>query len=357
MKKLCIVLPFPPPNYGPSMYSDHMVNALRNIKDIECIIINAELNTSSDKIGRYSFLKLFKFLKIVFNVSKKSKNSNLILNLHLSLGGSFKTFVLILLNYFKIKTLTLILHEGGLKESLNKSFIIKFLIKYSVNKSDVILALDENQKNTWLDIYTNANFEIIPAYRNEQSHIPSKTKRIVFLANLIPEKGVFDTLNIWNNISDLDKSDHELLIMGTTMSRKTENNLISTIKKMKNTELKINPNRELALELFSTSKIFIYPSTYFLEQQPSVIIESMSFHIPVVAYKWRGIGNLIKHNHNGLLSEPGNIDKISQNLVKLINDSDLYKQLSINSFNEFEKYYSKNSYIENFKNIVKKYYL
>ena len=65
-------------------------------------------------------------------------------------------------------------------------------------------------------------------------------------------------------------------------------------KKMKNTELIINPHRELVLELFSSSKIFIYPSTYFYEQQPSVIIEALSFHIPVVAYKWRGINNLIK---------------------------------------------------------------
>ncbi len=357
MKRLCIVLPFPPPNYGPSMYSVHMIDALNDIEDIECFKIDAELNTSSHKIGKYSLLKLIKFLKLVINVSRKSKNSNLILNLHLSLGGSFKTFLLIFLNYYKIKTLTLILHEGGLKESLKNSFIIKTLIRYSVNKSDVIFALDEDQKNTWSDIYKNANFEIIPAYRNEQLSLPRKTNRVVFLANLIPEKGVFDTLDIWKNISDIDKSEYELLVMGSTMSKKTENDLISIIKQMKNAELLINPDRKLVLELFSTSKIFIYPSTYFLEQQPSVIIEAFSFHIPVVAYKWRGIKNLVKDNHNGLLSDTRDLNGISENLVKMMNDPSLYERLSKNSFKEFEKFYSKNSYIENFKSIVKKYYL
>jgi glycosyltransferase involved in cell wall biosynthesis len=357
MKKLCIVLPFPPPNYGPSMYSVHMIDALNDIEDIEYLKIDSELNTSSHKIGRFSLIKLSKFLKLVINVSRKSKNSNLILNLHLSLGGSFKTFLLILLNYYKIKTLTLILHEGGLKESLKKSFITKILIKFSVDKSDVIFALDEDQKNTWSDVYKDTNFEIIPAYRNEQPSLPRKTKRVVFLANLIPDKGVFDTLDIWNNISEIDKSDHELLIMGSTMSKEIENHLIAIVEKMKNTELIINPHRELVLELFSSSKIFIYPSTYFYEQQPSVIIEALSFHIPVVAYKWRGINNLIKDTHNGLLSEPRDINTISENLVKLMNDPILYESLSSNSFNEYKKYYSKNSYIENFKSIVKKYYL
>ena len=356
MKKLCIVLPFPPPNYGPSMYSEYMVEALSNIEEIESLKINAELNKSSEKIGKYSISKLFKFLTIIFKVYKKSKSSNLILNLHLSLGGSFKTFILVLLNYHKVKSLTLILHEGGLKESLEKNFFVKYLIKYSVNKSDVIFALDEDQKNTWSDIYKKANFEIIPAYRNEQPSLPKKVKRVVFLANLIPEKGIFDTLKIWKSISEIDKSAHELLIMGTTMSKKTENHLISEVKKMKNTELLINPNRELALELFSASKIFIYPSTYFLEQQPSVMIEALSFHIPVVAYKWRGVNNLIKDNFNGLLSEPKDINKISQNLIRLMNDSDLYERLSLNSFKEFEKFYSKSNYIKNFENIAKKYY-
>ena len=357
MKKLCIVLPFPPPNYGPSMYSDHMIQALNDIEDIEYLKINAEINTSSHKIGKYSILKFLKFIKVIFNVNKESKNSNLILNLHLSLGGSLKTFILILLNYYKIKTLTLILHEGGLKESLNNSFVKRILIRYSVNKSDVIFALDEDQKNTWSDVYKDANFEIIPAYRNEQPSLPRKTKRVVFLANLIPDKGVFDTLDIWNNISEINKSDHELLIMGSTMSKETENHLISIVKEMKNTELIINPHRKLVLELFSSSKIFIYPSTYFYEQQPSVIIEALSFHIPVVAYKWRGINNLIKDSHNGLLSEPRDINTISKNLVKLMNDPSLYEHLSINSFKEFEKYYSKKSYIKNFKSIVDKYYL
>ena len=356
MTKLCVVLPFPPPNYGPSIYSIHMMEALNDIEDIECLKIDAELNITSQNIGKYSLLKFFKFLKVVFKVSKESKNSNLILNLHLSLGGSFRTFFLILLNYYKIKSLTLILHEGGLKESLKNSFIIKILIKYSVNKSDVIFALDDDQKNTWADIFKNATFEILPAYRNEQLSLPKKNKRVIFLANLIPEKGVFDTLEAWKGISEIDKSGHDLLIMGSTMNKETENQLIAIVEKMKNTELVINPERKLLLDLFSSSKIFIYPSIYFLEQQPSVIIEAMSFHIPVVAYKWRGIKNLIKDNHNGLLSEPKDVNSISENLIKLMNDPSLYERLSMNAFKEFEKYYSKNSYIENFKSIVRKYY-
>ena len=66
------------------MYSSYMVKALSNIEEIECLKINAELNTSSDNIGKYSISKLFKFLTIIFKVYKKSKNSNLILNLHLA---------------------------------------------------------------------------------------------------------------------------------------------------------------------------------------------------------------------------------------------------------------------------------
>ena len=181
MKKLCIVLPFPPPNYGPSMYSAHMIQALNDIEDIEYLKINAEINTSSHKIGKYSILKFFKFIKVIFNVNKESKNSNLILNLHLSLGGSLKTFVLILLNYYKIKTLTLILHEGGLKESLNNSFVKRILIRYSVNKSDVIFALDEDQKVLGL---TYTRMQILKLYQHIEMnnlHCLRKQNELFFL--------------------------------------------------------------------------------------------------------------------------------------------------------------------------------
>ena len=53
---------------------------------------------------------------------------------------------------------------------------------------------------------------------------------------------------------------------------------------------------------------------------PNVIVEAMACGLPVVATRAGGVGEIVRHGVNGLLSEPGDVDALARNLSELLAD-------------------------------------
>ena len=64
------------------------------------------------------------------------------------------------------------------------------------------------------------------------------------------------------------------------------------------------------------SKIFLLPSKY--EGFGLVIAECMAAGLPVVATKAGAIVELVEDNSNGLLSEVGDVDAFSNNIIRMV---------------------------------------
>lgn len=58
------------------------------------------------------------------------------------------------------------------------------------------------------------------------------------------------------------------------------------------------------------------------------IIDALNCHKPVVATKAGGIPELVKHNHNGLLSDVKNEQQFAENMFQIMTDTELKKRLS-----------------------------
>jgi glycosyltransferase involved in cell wall biosynthesis len=93
--------------------------------------------------------------------------------------------------------------------------------------------------------------------------------------------------------------------------------------------------------------IFVFPTHFESEGTPGVIIEAMSFSIPIVSTIWRGVPSLVEHGKNGLLSEINNSDEIFKNILFFIqnpNELILYgmngRKKYLDQFN-LETYYRK----------------
>ncbi len=59
-----------------------------------------------------------------------------------------------------------------------------------------------------------------------------------------------------------------------------------------------------------------------------VVIESMAMGIPVIASDIGGMSELISNGRNGILVEPGNFLALSEEMKKLVNNSELYEKMS-----------------------------
>jgi glycosyltransferase involved in cell wall biosynthesis len=78
-------------------------------------------------------------------------------------------------------------------------------------------------------------------------------------------------------------------------------------------------------ELMAASDLYVMPS--FEEPFGMVFIESMYLRRPVIALDNGGTREVVDNGGSGLLSEPGDVEAISGNIVRLLEDRDLRVQM------------------------------
>jgi glycosyltransferase involved in cell wall biosynthesis len=76
-------------------------------------------------------------------------------------------------------------------------------------------------------------------------------------------------------------------------------------------------------EAFKKADIFCFPSHYFAESSPVVLIEAMSFQLPIVTTNWRGIPDIVGGSGGAFVVEPKNPQVIAEHLAKLLRDREL----------------------------------
>jgi glycosyltransferase involved in cell wall biosynthesis len=89
--------------------------------------------------------------------------------------------------------------------------------------------------------------------------------------------------------------------------------------------------------LFAQADMYVQPSLQ--EGLPNAVIEAMACGLPIVATKVSGNEDLVHHNSNGILVEPGNVHLLAEALLVLINDREKRVQMGKVSRRIIEEHY------------------
>ncbi len=73
--------------------------------------------------------------------------------------------------------------------------------------------------------------------------------------------------------------------------------------------------------------LLLFPSYYGGEGYPGIIVEAFQCGVPVVAARWRDVPELVRHEENGLLVEPGSAASLRAAVVRLLDDPGLHRRL------------------------------
>ena len=90
------------------------------------------------------------------------------------------------------------------------------------------------------------------------------------------------------------------------------------------------------LKLSENYDIFINTTNY--DNHPVSVIEAMALGLPVISTNVGGIPFLIEDNIDGLLVPPGNVDKFTESIEKLMQDSSLVMELTQNARNKVKDF-------------------
>ena len=79
-------------------------------------------------------------------------------------------------------------------------------------------------------------------------------------------------------------------------------------------------------DIFQAMDVFALSS--LREGLPNVILEAMAFKVPIVATRIAGIPRVVRHQENGLLVEPSNVNELTSALNVLLSDSVLRERFA-----------------------------
>jgi len=78
---------------------------------------------------------------------------------------------------------------------------------------------------------------------------------------------------------------------------------------------------------FRQADIFCFPSFFESESFGNVVVEAMMFELPVIATRWRGIPDIVRHDQTGILVDIKNPLALADSLNTLIRDTTLRIQM------------------------------
>lgn len=99
--------------------------------------------------------------------------------------------------------------------------------------------------------------------------------------------------------------------------------------------------------------IFVFPTYYFAEGQPWVIIEAMSAGLPIITTDAGCIKEMVIDGENGFIIEKQNPTQIAQKIIQLLDDTEMRNNMGKKSRERFLKYYTKEKFIGNLKRVFR----
>jgi glycosyltransferase involved in cell wall biosynthesis len=97
---------------------------------------------------------------------------------------------------------------------------------------------------------------------------------------------------------------------------------------------------------YLSSKIFVLSSIF--EGNPISALEAMSYGLPVISTSVGGVPDVIKDGVNGILVSSNDVEGLSNAMIELINNNDIYNTISKNNKELIKRY--------DIKNTAKSYY-
>lgn len=103
---------------------------------------------------------------------------------------------------------------------------------------------------------------------------------------------------------------------------------------------------EAKVDLFVSSDIFVFPSSYRFEAQPSVVIEAMAAALPVITTDWAGLPEMVHDGENGYVVAISDPLAIANCILKLADDPVLRREMGRKGWELFGAEFTRERWLE-----------
>lgn len=334
-EKVLFILHMPPPVHGSSIVGKMIFDSKLINDKFQCQYINLLVSRTINETGKATSLKVFRFFLIwAIFLYKVIINRPRLTYLALTVSGTafFKDFFLIaVLRLFRIKRVYHLHNKGVL--TLQKKKKYKLLYSFIFKDADVILL----SKYLYKDIASFvplAKVHICPNGIRDEGMAELKVTdtgnkvSILFLSNLINTKGVTVLLEACSLLNKRGLT-FNCVFVGAEGDIDTSefNDKVRSLDLINTVIYAGQKYGEEKRKYFMYADLFVFPTFYSNECFPLVLLEAMSYSLPVISTFEGGIPDIVEDNVTGFLVHQKVVDELADKIEILINSPQLRAEM------------------------------
>ncbi|WP_206070104.1 glycosyltransferase family 4 protein [Nodosilinea sp. P-1105] len=259
-----------------------------------------------------------------------------LLHIHMSERGSVlrKLFLASLAFLFKKPV---IMHAHGCEFHVfynNLTSLQKSVIQSCLQRCTYVIALSDSWKEFYVRqcklspnqvvVFKNPVVFPLQLRKKNQSDVTS----FLFLGKINERKGVYDLVRSIAKLNLEERSRMKLTLAGCGEIDNVKN-LAKELNILETLQFTGWVDAETRDQLLADADVFVLPS--YNEGLPMALLEAMSWSLPVITTPVGGIPEVISHEENGYLVNPGDIESLTAALSNFINDAELRIRLGLNA--------------------------
>ncbi len=227
-------------------------------------------------------------------------------------------------------------HAAGLMEIYPRlPWFFKPLFNLAYGKPDLAIVLT-NEDGRTLSHLQPGRISVIPyGIRDQSEAVPAilergESPRIFFMGVLCEGKGVLTLLDACAVLKKLGVSFRATFAgaFQTPAFREEVEQRISTLDLADVIDFAGVVSGDTKAAQFAAADIFCFPTHYHAESFGVVLIEAMSFGLPIVTTRWRGIPEVVGETGEGaVLVEPRQPELLAQALIPLLEQESLRRSM------------------------------
>jgi len=254
-----------------------------------------------------------------------------LVHIHLSSRASFwrKSVVCLLARLFR-RPYLLHVHGSEFAQFYEECPpLARRIVRLVLARADLVMALSQAWRATLQGICPSARIEVLmnavplppPDEARRRADRPST---LLFLGEIARHKGVFELARAFGGVTGTFPG-LRLVYAGTGAAMDDVRQLAAQPEFAGRIECTgwLEAQRKRA-EL-ARATIFVLPS--YVEGMPMALLEAMSWGLPVIATAVGGVPEMITHEVNGLLVEPGDVAGLAAAIRRLMEDAGLRERL------------------------------
>jgi glycosyltransferase involved in cell wall biosynthesis len=353
IKKILLIGPLSPPITGNSLANDMVIKGFCEKNNFRIDFINTQLEKFDNKLGKFTLEKCVFILKNYLKLYKLINKDIIYITPGQTFLGVLKYAPFIYLAKLLNKKVIIHIHGNYLiKQYSLLEGLKKKMFKNILNKADEGVVLSKTLTNNLRPFLDSKKIHQVPNFvedyliptKNFNIKIPSL--KIIFLSNLMKEKGVFDLLNALTLLKRRNVPFEAKIAGEIALNHRKHYDKFFGMNEISYLGVVSGQKKK---DLLEWGNVFVLPTYYEMEGVPISILEAMATGNIIVTTKHAGIQDIVS-DKNGFFVKTKSPEDIFEKLL-FINKNFISLEKIIKHNLTMSKIYSEKNFIMNLKNI------